>query len=269
MMDSQDIFEKQAYKYAAELSEALRFEMKMRKELENVNKDLVQSNDELQQFSFIASHDLKEPLRKISIFSDLLELEKDNLNGKTLYYLNCLQKSALRMNSLIDDLLLFSRVSIRDFNISPVNLTQLVTRILEDLDQKPDTSIYITNLPVIETSEFHLHQIFLNLLSNAFKFSSDTKNLVININCTSIEDKDWEITVSDNGVGIDEKYFDKIFKLCQHLNGRGQFESTGMGLAICRTAIKYCRGTIDVQSTLDKGSTFIIKLPKNIKTNKN
>jgi len=243
-------------------------------ELMIYSDELSRSNRELEDFAFVASHDLQEPLRKIQAFSDRLEtMFKDDLGEKGLDYIGRMKNAAQRMSNLINDLLEFSRVTTRGKEFTDTDLNNVLSEILSDLEiaiKESDTKITIDEMPVIQADPSQMHQLFLNLLSNAVKFRRPDVAPLININYQHQreysevhgEDIEWQIiTVKDNGIGFSEEYTDKIFVPFQRLHGRSQYKGTGIGLSVCRRIVERHGGTITAQSESGEGATFIIKLP--------
>jgi two-component system CheB/CheR fusion protein len=243
--------------------------------LRQANQELESSNTELQQYAFVASHDLKEPLRKIHMFGNMLkERYNDNMEEKAMDYLNRIINSSSRMTSLINDLLKFSRLSQVNY-FEQVNLNVIIKEILSDLEiliQEKNAIVTVSRLPVIEAVPGQLRQVFQNLLSNAFKFSRKDIQPMINISATRIKYKRFDspadlngpylcITISDNGIGFDEKYLDKIFVLFQRLHTKDKFEGTGIGLAVTRKIVDKHNGLITAHSREKEGATFTIILP--------
>jgi two-component system CheB/CheR fusion protein len=243
--------------------------------LQKANQELESSNAELQQYAFVASHDLKEPLRKIHMFGNMLrERYHDNMEEKAMDYLNRIINSSSRMTNLINDLLKFSRLSQVSF-FEQVNLEVIIKEILSDLEiliQEKNAIVTVSPLPVIEAVPGQLRQVFQNLLSNAFKFSRKDIQPMISISATRIKYKRFDspadvagpyacITISDNGIGFDEKYLDKIFVLFQRLHTKDKFEGTGIGLAVTRKIVDKHNGLITAHSREKEGATFTIILP--------
>lgn len=249
-------------------NEGLRKEIKKRqtieKKLRQYGDELERSNKELEEFAYVSSHDLQEPLRKIQAFGDLLVEEYGNNLGDGAEYLQRIQSSANRMSRLIDDLLTFSRVTTKPAQPKPVNLNQIVQDAVADLDgrlKKEKGTIKIsTYLPTVNADETHMRQLFQNLISNALKFHSPDTPPVVIIS-SKVKDQKCIISIEDNGTGIDEKYQEKVFAVFQRLNTRQSYEGTGIGLAVCRKIIQRYNGTIEIESQLGKGTTFIITLP--------
>ena len=230
---------------------------------------LARSNEELQQFAFIASHDLQEPLRKIIAFGDRLQVTcSEALSPQGLDYLQRMQNAAGRMQTLIEDLLTLSRVTTRAQPFVTVNLTQIVQEVLSDLEiriQQTQANIEIGELPTINADPLQIRQLLQNLIGNALKFHRDSVPPMVSIYFQELETEEdlrWcEIIVKDNGIGFNEKYLDRIFNVFQRLHGRSEYEGTGMGLAICRKIVERHRGRITAKSEPGKGTSFIVTLP--------
>lgn len=251
--------------------------------LSKANTLLSRSNENLQQFAYVASHDLQEPLRKIQQFGDLLKNQFATPTEQELVYLERMQSAASRMSTLIRDLLGLSRISThRDEHVeSPLGET--VSMALLDLDlaiQETGATVQIGSLPVFAGDHAQLRRLFQNLVSNALKFrrKDESGRLIaplIQIQAHTIRDIDlpssvkslrtaaayYRIDVSDNGIGFDEKYLDRIFQVFQRLHGRTEYEGTGIGLAICEKIAANHEGMIWASSQLGTGSTFSIYLP--------
>ncbi|HET6568885.1 MAG TPA: CHASE3 domain-containing protein [Rhodothermales bacterium] len=242
---------------------------KAEEQLTSANVELTRSNRELQDFAYVASHDLQEPLRKIMTFSSMLELEQgDHLDEAGRSYLERLSDSASRMSQLISDLLTFSRVTTRAQPFQPVDLNKVVHAVLSDLEiaaSEHDAEIDVGELPTLGADEFQMRQLFQNLIGNALKFQMPGRKPVVKVSAEVSNDTALgpvvAITVSDNGIGFDEKYLDKIFTPFQRLHNRSQYAGTGIGLSICRRIVERHNGTITAHSKPDQGSTFVVTLP--------
>jgi len=241
-------------------------------ELLSKNEELELRNHELQQFSWVVSHDLKEPLRKIQIFTKMLKEFLDD--EKALNYADRAIGSAERMAALISDLLHYSRLS-SDAIPEKTDLNFLVQEVLSDLEyiaEEKNAVIEIENLPVIKGVPSQLRQVFQNLISNSLKFSKENVPPLIEIKSEVVAEKEFNsevsptgkfcrITVQDNGIGFDESYVHKIFIIFQSLNDRNAYEGTGIGLAIAKKIIEKHNGLITATSQIGIGSKFIILLP--------
>jgi signal transduction histidine kinase len=244
------------------------------RELQQANKELEISNHELQQFAYVASHDLKEPLRKIQVFSHLIRDKFLANNPEAVGYVNRLIHSSERMNNLITDVLNYSRLSISGvFQTTNINL--VIQEILVDMElliQEKQAIIYTDNIPALEVIPAQIRQVFQNILSNALKFSNKEERPIIHIRSVLVADKDLysipspegkycRITVTDNGIGFNEIYLNKIFSIFQRLHSREEYEGTGIGLAIVKKIMDTHNGHITAESKEGKGSTFIMILP--------
>jgi two-component system sensor kinase FixL len=234
-------------------------------ELQYYAEELKASNAELENFAYVSSHDLQEPLRKIQSFGDRLKtVEADRLSDQGKDYLNRVLNAAARMQVLINDLLLFSRVTSRNLPFVSVNLNQLLKEVLSDLEvsvEKTHAVITSEELPVIDAEPTQMRQLFQNLISNSIKFRNPETPLKIQI--TSKTNKKTpglvELSFSDNGIGFEEKYNDRIFNIFQRLEGQ-KYEGSGIGLAICRKIAIRHGGNIVAQSEPGKGSSFLVTL---------
>lgn len=235
-------------------------------QLQNYAAQLERSNRELQEFAYVASHDLQEPLRKIQTFSSrITERYSDQLDDTGRDYLERVQNSANRMNLLIQDLLSLSRVSTTTRAFKPVDLNRIVQGVLSDLEVRIEqlgASVEVGPLPTIDADASQMNQLFLNLLSNALKFQRPAVPPVVRVQSSPLADSGLcRLTVQDNGIGFDPSYADKIFMPFQRLHGRNEYEGTGMGLAICRRIVERHNGSITSESEPGKGTTFIVILP--------
>ena len=227
---------------------------------------LEQSNRDLQEFAYIASHDLQEPLRKVLAFGDRLASKYGDVLDETGGdYLKRMQDASQRMQTLINDLLSFSRVSTRAQPFTVVDMNSLVDNVISDLENQIDRTqghVEVGNLPVIEADPTQMHQLLQNLITNALKFHQDGILPIIQVS-SQLMDSKCQINVKDNGIGFDIQYLDRIFKPFQRLHGRQEYEGSGMGLAICRRIVERHSGEITAISTPGEGSTFIVTLPIN------
>ena len=239
--------------------------------------ELARSNAELEQFAYVASHDLQEPLRKIQAFGDRLKTKVDAAglaDGRD--YLERMQGAAARMRTLINDLLTFSRVISASQPFVPVDLNVVTKGVLSDLEvgiEQSKARVEVKSLPTIEADPLQLRQLLQNLIGNALKFQPPGGQPVICIDGRILRnplagspDEDpyaeqCELSVQDNGIGFDEKYTDKIFAVFQRLHGRTEFEGTGVGLAVCRRITDRHGGTIRAHSKPGEGATFVVTLP--------
>lgn len=226
---------------------------------------LEQSNRELESFAYVASHDLQEPLRKIQTFGDRLKATaSEALNPESRDYLERMQSAATRMRRLIDDLLAFSRVGSKTQPFVPVNLADVARGVVEDLEtsiQQAGATVTLGPLPALEADPTQMRQLLQNLVSNALKFRREGVPPAISVRVANPGAWPCELLVEDNGIGFDEKYLDRIFTVFQRLHGRGQYEGTGIGLAICRKIAERHGGSITARSVPGQGATFIVTLP--------
>src|SRR5579862_8840237 len=253
-------------------------EMKMAQEalhqseekLRQLAAQLERSNRELADFAYVASHDLQEPLRKITVFGERLKELHAGLSPESADYLNRMQKAAGRMQVLINDLLAFSRVTTKAQPFTTVNLAETASGVMEDLEGRIELvkgRVEVGPLPVIDAEPLHMRQLLQNLIGNALKFRRPEEPPVVQVEARIIPDPDapekklCRLTVSDNGIGFDEKYLDRIFNAFQRLHTRNEYEGTGMGLAIVRKIALYHGGDITAKSKPGEGSTFILTIP--------
>ncbi len=244
------------------------------KELVLKNEELELRNHELQQFSWVVSHDLNEPIRKIQIFIKIIKELYLTTDEKAVDYVDRTIKSAERMQTLITDLLAYSRLS-SQVKPETTDLNEVLQEVLSDFDyliERKNATIKTTELPTIDSIPSQLRQVFQNLIGNALKFSQNTDNPVIEITSEIISEKSFEspvdpdgkfcrIIVKDNGIGFDEIYLDRIFIIFQSLNDRQKYEGTGIGLAIAKKIIEKHNGLITAKSKVGEGASFIIVLP--------
>ena len=241
--------------------------------------ELARSNAELEQFAYVASHDLQEPLRKIQAFGDRLKAKLDALavqDGRE--FLERMQNAAARMQRLINDLLTFSRVisSKSDQPFVQVNLAQVTREVLSDLEvriEQTKAHIDVGDLPTIQADPLQMRQLLQNLIGNALKFQPPNGKPQIKIHAHTVrkpyngeaaggsEQELCEITIKDNGIGFDERYTEKIFAMFQRLHGRTEYEGTGVGLAVCRRIADRHGGTIAAKGKPNEGATFTVTLP--------
>lgn len=235
---------------------------------------LERSNRELQDFAYVASHDLQEPLRKIVVFGERLkEKSADVLSKESRDYLERMQKAASRMQNLITDLLNFSRVTTKAQPFVPVDLNQVARDVAADLEGRLEMvkgRVELGQLPTIDAEPLHMRQLLQNLIGNALKFRKPNVAPVVKVSAEMATEAPanggapravCRLLVADNGIGFDEKYLDRIFNVFQRLHTRNEYEGTGMGLAITRKIALYHGGDITARSKPDEGSTFIVTLP--------
>lgn len=247
-------------------------------ELEAKVKDLDRSNKELEQFAYVASHDLQEPLRKIRMLGDRLKLKfTGKMGDEGEDYINRMQNAASRMNQLISDLLNFSRVSKVQSEPEVVNLNQVLRNIQQDLEEaimSSEAQMEVGPLPVLWGDGRQLGQLFLNLLSNALKFRKPGVVPVVKVFQQPVsgeflnqhglnKNTKWlQIVIKDNGIGFENKYTERIFTIFQRLHGRNEYQGTGIGLAICKKVVENHHGHITAESQPGEGATFYVTLPQ-------
>ncbi len=244
-------------------------------ELQDTIRRLKNSNEDLERFAFVASHDLQEPLRKIQAFSGLLEQRHSTLLGDDAsVFLGKIMASAERMSRMIKDLLEFSRLSSRPPVFQMVPLATVINRVLSDLDgqiTQKQATVTVGALPSIEAVPGQLDHLFMNLIANALKFTRPGVPAEVHINARPANIQDYpellpanayvEITVQDNGIGFDEKYLAHIFDVFQRLHSKSEYDGTGIGLAVCRKVVQFHQGLITARSQPGHGATFVVVLP--------
>jgi light-regulated signal transduction histidine kinase (bacteriophytochrome) len=228
-------------------------------------EELWRSNQELEQFAYISSHDLQEPLRKITTYAQLLQVSQEN-NGKadSEKYISNICSSADRMRTLIQDLLSYSRLNKGDMMKDVVDLHLVLQQVLNDFEDKikaQNIQVTYDPLPTVIGNMSQLHQLLQNLIANAIKFQ-DKKDPQVKLT-VEIEKDTAKIGVKDNGIGIDARYFDQIFKVFQRLHSKDKYPGTGIGLAICKKIVEHHGGRLWVDSKPNEGATFFLSFPKN------
>lgn len=227
---------------------------------------LEKSNRSLEQFAYIASHDLQEPLRVIASYVDLFTKRyQEQLDDKAQQYLFYISDATSRMRNLIFDLLHYSRAQAKPREFHEVALKQVFEQISADLSERIAEKYaqidYASPLPTVLGDQRQLYQLFLNLLTNALKFTQPEQTATITISAAE-QEQHWQIQVKDNGIGIAKEHQQEIFDIFRKLNQSDQYPGTGIGLAICKTIVENHHGKIELDSEPDKGTTFIITLPK-------
>lgn len=242
-------------------------EKKTHRELEQKRLQLEVSNQELEQFAHVASHDMKEPVRKIRIFIERLKTELgDRVSPAIERYLSKLDTATRNLINLVDGVLAYSSLKQQKFVVESVDLKRVIETVQEDLEMMladKQGSVRSSDLPVVEGSAFLLYQLFYNLLNNSLKFARKDVPAVIEISAK--EDTEagfFEIVVRDNGIGFPQAYAANIFNTFTRLHSKNQFEGTGLGLSICKNIVGKHRGTINAFSNEGEGATFIIRLPQ-------
>ena len=235
--------------------------------LQNSNQELLRSNYDLEQFAYIASHDLQEPLRTVGNFVQLLDKKYgDNISEEGKEYIQFTVNGVSRMSKLIQNLLQYSRVGRKDIEFKKVDLNKIICLKIQDLMYRikdSNAELFIYELPQnISCEPNQLAIVFYNLLGNALKFS-DKKKTIVALSYQERE-QDWLFSVKDNGIGIDNQFKDKIFEIFKRLNGREDFEGTGIGLALCKRIINRHNGKIWFDSKLNHGTTFHFTVSKRL-----
>lgn len=246
-------------------------------ELEQANNSLQKSNAELAQFAYIASHDLQEPLRKISVFTQMLEAKiGGSIDSKSADYLNKIKTSSLKMQALIRDVLAFSQLAKENEIFTATNLNLVLDDIVNDYElliEQKEASIHYKNLPVIEAIPLQMSQLFNNLVSNSLKFARTDRKPVITIAATMLSDEEktkngfeplqeyYHIRFTDNGIGFKPEYATKIFNIFQRLHGKSEYEGTGIGLAMCKKIALNHGGRLDAEGSSEDGAVFNVYLP--------
>ncbi|MGV2828850.1 PAS domain S-box protein [Myxosarcina sp. GI1(2024)] len=272
LQQANDELEKKVKERTAELASlnaSLQSEIAERRESERQLKQLASqlktSNRSLQEFAYVASHDLQEPLRKIQAFGDRLEAKyAKELGEKGQDYLRRMQNAAERMQNLIRDLLTYSRVTTKTQPFVATDLNFILKEVLSDLETRIEQTrgqVLVEPLPTLEADPVQMRQLFQNLIGNALKFHQPELPPVVTISQVPCSKSSVKLQIRDNGIGFNEKYLDRIFTPFQRLHGRLEYEGTGMGLAICRKIVERHGGRLKAESLPEQGSTFIITLP--------
>ena len=240
--------------------------------LQNIDK-LEAANKDLDRFAFMASHDLQEPLRKIRTFCDTLSRKySENFDGEADKYLTRIQNAASRMQLLIKDILMFSKVSTQKNEFVKSNLNLLLEEVLTDFEdpvRELNAKVMVGKLPDLFINPNLMRPLFSNIVSNSLKYSKKEESLIIKIHSDFTGDntgnKYCRIFFEDNGIGFDQKYSEQIFKMFKRLHNHSEYEGTGIGLALCKKIVEEHGGYISAISAIGKGSTFIVSLPSDIK----
>jgi PAS domain S-box-containing protein len=226
--------------------------------------DLARSNAELEQFAYVASHDLQEPLRMVASYTQLLARRyQGKLDEDADVFIGFAVDGAQRMQELINDLLTYSRIGTRALLLQAVDANGLVDEVVSDLAAaiaESKASVTRDNLPVVQGDPVQLHQLFQNLIANAIKFHRPQEAPHVHVSAV-LEREAWTVSVSDNGIGIESQYLERIFVLFQRLHTRADYPGTGMGLAICKKIVERHGGQIRVSSVPGHGTTFHFALP--------
>jgi signal transduction histidine kinase len=246
--------------------------------LQDSQTALERSNKDLDDFASVASHDLQEPLRTVRKFGERLKAKfYHEVGEKGQTYLDCMEEATDRMQTLIKDLLTYSRLTTKANPFEPVDLEQVMQGVLADLTvlvEQVDGTVDLGELPTVEAEPLQMRQLLQNLTSNALKFRRPESPPVVSVSGRLLngngtngngapdpeEVRTWEISVRDNGIGFDQKHVDKVFKVFERLHGRSEYEGTGIGLAVCRKIVERHGGSITARSAKGEGSTFLFTL---------
>jgi len=254
-----------------EIAERKKAEEELQKHEKNleemVNKrtaELTRSNKELEMFAYITSHDLQEPLRMVTSYLQLIEKRyTENLDDDGREFISFAVEGAKRMQTLINDLLKYSRVDTKGKKFSAVDCNKVLSDTLNNLEiaiEESHAKIIHDQLPTVNGDETQLRQLFQNLVGNAVKFRGEQAPK-IHIGVEPVDER-WHFKIRDNGIGIEPKYFERIFQVFQRLHGRNEYSGTGIGLAVCKKIVERHGGEISVESSPDQGTTFVFTLPK-------
>ncbi len=247
----------------------------LNKQLLKTIEKLESNNKELDQFAFIASHDLQEPLRKIRTFSDRIAAKyADKLDETGNSYIERMKNACERMQNLINDILTFSKITVSKDSREYTDMNLILEEVLLDMDfqiQEKNAKFIIEKLPQLKVYPVLIKQLFQNLISNAVKYSKKDVQPVIHISCKIDAPKTWEdkinvkkycrIIIEDNGIGFQQQYAEQIFTMFKRLHGNTEYQGTGIGLAICKKIAEEHQGFISAQSTVNKGTLFTISFP--------
>jgi len=241
------------------------------KKLQEFNEELKRSNKDLEQFAYIASHDLKEPLRIIGNFSGLLaRAYKNELDEDAFQYIHFIEDGARRMSNLINSLLTYSRVGRKETKFRDIDLNKLVAIKLFDLSaviEERNAKVITSKLPTIFGEPEQIGMVFYNLINNAIKFNkNETPTVTVKVETTANNDF-WQFSVTDNGIGIEPKYQQQIFEIFRRLHGKQAYEGTGIGLSVCQKIVFRHGGKIWLKSELGQGTTFYFTINKHLAAN--
>lgn len=234
-------------------------------QLNELNNILARNNDELERFAYICSHDLQEPARMMGSFSELLEKDYQSvLDDKGKNYLNFVRKNSVHMQSMINDILTFSRVGRESIKCEDVDSNSVLNEIKEEFQkQLEETKATITSngLPVVQTSPTLMRVLLQNLISNGLKYQKGNVQPAITVSATE-DERNWTFSVVDNGIGIDPEHKDKVFSMFQRIHRKDKYPGTGIGLSTCQKFVELYGGNIWFESEPEKGTTFLFTIPK-------
>ncbi len=233
-------------------------------ERKRAEHELARSNEELERFAQIAAHDLQNPLDLVAAFAERIrELSETVLNEKSRYYLDRIQVTAGRMRKLMEDLLAYARVASSEKKLEPVLLQDVVSEVIDDLEtsiERVRGRVEVKTLPMVHADRMQMRQLFQNLIVNSLKFCRKETPPEILISCELKEDGSSEITVTDNGVGFDDKYSEEIFKPLRRLHPNTEYDGSGLGLAVCERIVCQHGGRIWAKSVPGQGASFTFTL---------
>ncbi len=249
---------------SAARNRALRQAESLSIELLQANSDLERSNNDLSQFAYIASHDLQTPVRNVDMSVTLLEdALTDRMDPQVREYLNYLRESSGRMRKLVEDLLEFARVDRETLQLVELDLNDIVANVERRLAlsmQEVDATLVVGDLPMVQGDQDQLERLFINLLTNAMKYKHEDRPPQISVDACLVG-SDWEVRISDNGMGIDKRFYEKVFEPFQRLHTHAAVGGTGLGLGICKQIVACHDGDIYIESSSDAGTTFVLRLP--------
>jgi light-regulated signal transduction histidine kinase (bacteriophytochrome) len=250
---------------ALERAESVALLAQRTEQLESSNAELARSNAELEQFAYVASHDLQAPIRAVTSFASMISRRNgEQLDERGQLYLRHIIDSGEHMKNLVDDLLAFSRLHTQQLAVQPVDSRRVFDTVLHRLSAVPgneQAQITRSDLPLVLADRQQLDQLLQNLIGNSLKYRRADVLPRVHVSAEA-DGRMWRFAVKDNGIGIDPRYFDKIFVIFQRLHGRDVYEGTGIGLAVCKKILERHGGRLWVESTPGEGSTFYFTLPQ-------
>lgn len=229
-------------------------------------KQYIESNVQLEQFAYVAAHDMKTPMRSITSFSELLRKSlNESLSEKQKEYFDYISTGTKRLSLLVTDLLNYSKVGGNNLELSETDLNTVLNQVTQYLSTsilEKNAELIIGDLPQkISVDKIKIYQVFQNLIANAIKFVEEGKNPKVNVSCSEL-DNYYEFSVRDNGIGIDQQFHKEVFESFKQVNNKDEYEGTGLGLSICKKIVEHHGGTIRLESTIGEGTKFIFTLPK-------